>query len=108
MKSYLKAPKEERNGFKDKERLANIHSLPCVVCFTKGLEQKTKTIAHHSIGGGLGLKVSDRKTCALCDWHHTRGGKGEAIHETPLHEWESKFWTQEELIELTNKMLESA
>lgn len=95
-----------RNGFKDKARLAAIHNLPCVICFTKGLKQITRTIAHHSIGGGLGLKVSDKKTSAICDFHHTRGGKGEAIHNTPLWEWEELFFTQDELIELTNKMLD--
>lgn len=107
MKSYLKPPLEERNGFKDSKRLSLIHDLPCVVCLTKELKQTTKTIAHHSIGGGLGLKVSDRKTSALCEFHHNKGLNGESIHETPLWQWEEKFQTQDELIELTNKLLEN-
>jgi hypothetical protein len=105
MKSYLKPPKEERNGFKDKERLAKIHDLPCVVCFTKGIEQKTKTIAHHKIGNGLGLKASDRLTIALCEYHHNKSIN--AIHNIPLWLWEEKFGTQEELIELTSKLLQN-
>jgi hypothetical protein len=78
MKSFLKPDPKFRNGYKDPKRMAAIHDLYCVVCFAKGLKQTTKTIAHHSIGGGF--KVS------LCELHHNKGENGEAIHETPLHE----------------------
>lgn len=105
MKSFLKAEPELRNGFKDPERLAKIHSLPCVVCFTKGLEQRTATIAHHKIGNGLGLKTSDRLTAAICEAHHNKSING--IHNIPLWLWEEKFFSQELLIEMTNKMLEN-
>jgi hypothetical protein len=107
MKSFLKPDPKFRNGYKDPKRMAAIHDLYCVVCFAKGLKQTTKTIAHHSIGGGLGLKVSDLKTCAICEFHHNKGGNGDAIHNTPLWEWEEKFFTQNELILMTNRMLEN-
>ena len=103
MKSYLKPPPEFRNGFKDKERLAKIHDLACVVCSERGLQQRSKTIAHHKIGNGLGLKASDRLTIALCEDHHNKTSEG--IHEMPLWMWEEKYFTQEELIEMTNRML---
>lgn len=103
--SFLKPPLELRNGFKDKDRLKKIHNLPCVVCSTKGLRQTTKTVAHHKIGMGLGKKASDMLTIALCDFHHTKGGRGEAIHNTPLWEWEENFFTQEVLIQITDDLL---
>ena len=55
MKSLVKRPIELRNGFKDKKRLAKIHEIPCQVCYHKGLQQTTRTIAHHKIGNGLDI-----------------------------------------------------
>ena len=101
----MKPPPEERNGYKDKERLAAIHQLPCVACAWIGQEQTTRTEAHHLIGYGLGKKASDLKTIPLCSKHHARGNMGEAIHETPLNQWESVFGSQEELLEITNELL---
>ena len=105
MKSFLKPEPHLRNGYKDPKRLAAIHNCPCVICFTKGLTQTSKTIAHHSIGNGLGLKVSDLKTMAICENHHNKGPEG--IHNMPLAQFEEKYFTQDELIELTNRMLEN-
>lgn len=104
MTSRLKPPLELRNGFKDPERLAAIHELPCVVCFTNRTEQTSRTIAHHKIGLGLGKKASDLLTMALCDDHHNNYNP-ESIHVMPLAKWEAKYFTQDELILLTNKML---
>ena len=105
MKSLLKLPPDMRNGYKDKKRIAAIHDLPCVVCFTKGLKQTTRTIAHHKIGMGLGKKASDLLTCALCEAHHNKGPEG--IHNMALWEFEEKYFKQDELIELTNRILEN-
>ncbi len=102
---FLKKAKEFRNGYKDKERLRKIHELPCVVCYANKQYQASKTIAHHKIGGGLGLKVSDLLTMAICENHHTKGP--EAIHNMVLSEWEEKYFTQDDLIEMTNKMIEN-
>lgn len=105
MKSYLKADPELRNGFKDKKRLADVAMLGCVVCNELNLEQKTRSEVHHLIGCGLGKKASDWKTINLCAMHHRTGDKGIAIHATPLREWQDKFFTQEYLLEVTNKLL---
>lgn len=107
MKQFLKAPIELRNGYKHPARLAAIHEIPCVVCEKLGVKQRTKTIAHHIIGNGIGKKASDLLTIALCDAHHDSGGSGVAIHKTPLWQWEEMFGTQKELLDKTNQLLES-
>ena len=99
----LKPDPKYRNGYKDPKRLKAIHNLPCVVCFSNNVKQSARTIAHHKIGMGLGKKASDLLTMALCENCHTKGAN--AIHAIPLNQWEKMFFTQDECIELTNKML---
>lgn len=103
MVNLLKPAPELRNGYKDKKRLSAIHDLPCINCSLLGRRQQTRTIAHHKIGMGLGLKASDLLTCSLCEDCHT-GIKG--IHNIPLHRWEEENHTQDYLIEQTNELLE--
>lgn len=103
MKSFLKAELQFRNGFKDPKRLKQIHDLPCLVCEARGIDQISKTIAHHKIGNGLGLKASDRLTMAICENHHNKSSDG--IHNSILGEWEEKNFTQEKLIKMTDKRL---
>lgn len=103
MINLQKPSKELQNGYKDKKRLAAIHELDCSVCYLLGIRQTSNTIAHHRIGMGLSKKASDLLTISLCENHHT--GK-EGIHTIPLKKWEEKYFSQEVLIEFTNKMLE--
>jgi hypothetical protein len=98
--SLQKKPEKERNGYKDKQRLQKLHEIACVVCDELGLKQTSRTIAHHKIGLGLGLKASDLLTCSICENHHNTSPEG--IHNMPLHKWEAKYFTQDKLIELTN------
>jgi len=107
MKSFLKPPLEQRNGYKDPKRLAAIHKLECLACKKIRVIQIHATEAHHLIGYGIGKKASDIFSIPLCSLHHARGNRGQAVHETPLKEWESVYGSQEELLELTNKMLEN-
>lgn len=83
--------------------MAAIHNLPCVVCFAKDLKQTTRTIAHHKIGMGIGKKSSDLLTAAICSDCHT--GK-DGIHNIPLWKWEKQNMSQNELIKLTNELLQ--
>ena len=53
---------------------------------------------------GIGLKASDLFTMAICESCHT-GKKG--IHNIPLKKWEEDNFSQDDLIELTNKLLEN-
>lgn len=105
VKSFLKPDPDLRNGYKDKKRLADIHKLPCSLCYLKGWKQTSKTIAHHKIGMGLGKKASDKLSMSLCSDHHNTSKEG--IHNMPLREWEEKYFTQDDLILITNKMLET-
>jgi len=103
--NFLKPSPEFRNGFKDKKRLAAIHNLPCSLCFLKGIKQTTKTIAHHKMGLGMGKKASDLLTMSLSEEFHTKGKY--AIHHIGRVAWEEHFnCTEDDLIEITNKMLE--
>ena len=102
--NLLKPSPEFRNGFKNKKRLADIHQLPCSLCFLKGWKQTSKTIAHHKIGMGMGKKASDNLAYALCDNHHTRGQ--DAIHHIGRVAFEEKFCKEDDLILITNKFLE--
>jgi len=105
MKSFLKPPLELRNGYKDKKHLASVATLGCLVCKLKNLKQTTRTVVHHKIGMGIGKKASDRLVMSLCDFHHNNTSP-ESIHNIPLWVWEERYYTQDDLIEITNKLLE--
>jgi hypothetical protein len=116
MKSYLKPPPEERNGFKDPNHRERVRALPCLACKAENIEQRYRTEGHHKIGKGMGLKASDRLMFPLCDLHHNANfirdidkDKIEtwSIHKSILSKWEERWGDQDELIELTNKLLET-
>lgn len=101
---FQKRPEELRNGYKDKQRMSDIHMIPCSLCFLKGWTQKTRTTAHHKVGMGLGKKASDLLSMSLCESHHQTGQ--DAFHHIGRPAFEKKFnVTQEDLILLTDKML---
>ena len=103
--NYLKPEKNLRNGFKDPKRLAAIQDCPCCICYLTKQKQTTKTDAHHFHGGGMGKKVSDLRTMAICQNHHTKGPN--AFHHIGRVSFEGKFgYSQDDLIEVTNKLLE--
>jgi hypothetical protein len=105
MKSYLKPPKELRNGFKDKERLAKIAAMSCIACDKADLKQLFRTEVHHLIGCGIGKKASDLFTIPLCSFHHRLGNKGEAVH-SGIKSFEANFGTQEDFLIQVNKVIE--
>lgn len=103
--NYLKPEKNLRNGFKDPKRLAAIHLIECSLCRLKGLKQTSRTTAHHKHGGGMGIKASDLLCMSLCDLHHQKGP--DAFHHIGRVAFEEKFnCSQDDLIEITNKLLE--
>ena len=92
-----------RNGYKDKQRMEDMHNIPCSLCYLKGWTQATRTTVHHKTGMGLGKKASDVLSLSLCDSHHQKGP--DAFHHIGKAAWEKKFIDQDSLIELTNKLL---
>ena len=99
----LKPDPALRNGYKDKAHLAMVAKLPCLICLLTKAKQKTRTTVHHYHGGGLGLKASDLRVMPLCDSHHQNGQF--AFHKIGRIAFEEKFTSQEELIYITNKIL---
>ena len=57
--NLLKPDPIYRNGYKDPQRISDIHLLPCSLCLYLKQEQTSPTTAHHKIGMGLGKKASD-------------------------------------------------
>ena len=103
---FQKAPENLRNGFKDKQRMSDIHQIPCALSIYLGIEQTSRTTAHHLIGKGMGKKASDTLTMSLSEEFHQTGPH--AIHHIGVPAFEKKFnVTQDELIEITDKLLES-
>lgn len=98
-----KKPEHLRNGYKNLERIKNIHEIGCSLCLYLQEPQTTPTQAHHKTGLGLGKKASDELSMALCFEHHQGGNK--AIHHIGTKAFERIFCTQDELIEITNRML---
>lgn len=106
MINNLKTAPELRNGHRDKKRLALIAAMPCIACKVSGKNQVMRTEVHHLMGCGLGLKASDLKTIPLCSYHHVKGNRGEAVH-SGVKSFEKVFGTQNELLEMVNKLLEA-
>ena len=105
MINLTKKPENERNGYKGKKRLANIHDLPCALCIYLNQTQTSRTTAHHKVGMGIGKKASDKLTMSLCDNHHQKGQ--DAIHHIGRVAFERKFnVSQDDLILITDRMLE--
>jgi hypothetical protein len=103
--NLLKPDPKYRRGFKDPERMAAIHNIPCSLCYTKGWTQATRTTAHHRHGYGAGKKESDLLTMSLCETHH-QSGRG-AFHNLNREDFEELYnVTQDELIEITDELLE--
>jgi hypothetical protein len=99
----LKKEENLKNGYKNKQRMADIHNIPCSLCYKLGLRQRTPTQAHHKVGLGLGKKASDNLSMALCFEHHQSGNN--AIHHIGSKAFERKFCSQDELIEITDQLL---
>lgn len=91
---------------KDREYLAKVAELPCVICHHWGLPQMSPTQVHHVIHGRFGTrKVPDAMTIPLCEGHHMGDFDTSkiALHREPKL-WKSEYgedaewisWTQDQ------------
>lgn len=91
-----------------KERFNKLSELGCVVCRVfHGVH--TPPQMHHLQGlkyRALGKKADDLNSIPLCVYHHTGGHKDIlSVHGNPKL-FKEHYGTQEELLEMTNKLLE--
>jgi len=87
----------------DKERYEKIAEIGCIVC---KLFEGTWSPAeiHHPNGR---TKNGNQETYGLCFYHHREGSN--CAEYTSRHPWltefEARYKTEEELIEITNKLI---
>jgi hypothetical protein len=82
----MRSATKKRTG-KDKNYLAWIHTLPCVVC---AQAQRSPTEAAHVGERGLSQKCPDRETLPLCGEHHRTGKESH-------HVLQKAFWAHHKL-----------
>ncbi len=109
-KAPMKAKRTRKHIIKpervsDPERLAWIHTLPCVVCSSWGLIQESPTEAHHlrrrpdGQDYGLLVKAPDTETIPLCSRHHWNGVNSEYTRA----QFEYIFDDERVLLEIVNE-----
>lgn len=83
---------------KDKAYLRRVSELPCCLC-----EQDPADVAHHPLGGGMGLKAPDHTAIPLChECHnalHMHNGRFKTMEKWERRQWEAAMseQTQEQL-----------
>lgn len=79
---HQKAPRQP----KDRNRLAQVAAMPCVICHEYGMTQTSPTQVHHCIHGRHGTsRAPDSMTVPLCEGHHQglRDTTKIALHREP-------------------------
>ena len=88
----------------EKEHLARVASLGCIVCRNLGFFETPATIHHIRAGQGMGQRASHNEVIPLCPGHHQHGGHGVAIHAGQKI-FEAKYGTEEQLLEQVRELL---
>ena len=103
--------KDNRAPLTPAQREARFNALArigCTVCRIY-YQAHTECHIHHATGlkyRAMGKKAHDLDTFGLCEKHHTQGSKEHpSIHRQPA-EFESRFGTQEFLLDAVNQMIE--
>jgi hypothetical protein len=93
-----------------KERFDAMARIGCIVCRVFHNE-RTDAHIHHLSGikyRGMGMKADDEHTIPLCPTHHQYGSRFyPSVHGQPKI-FAERYGTQEELLEMTNKLIEAA
>jgi len=97
-------PAQEADG---KRHMARVRRLPCVICWSHGEQQNSRTTAHHVICGRYGnRRAPDTKTLPLCDGHHQGDFDTSklAIHRD-RSEWVAQYGEDTEYLAVVADML---
>lgn len=92
-----KAPTKE-----EKEWMASIVRLGCVVCRLRGLGESPAD-CHHLLSGGR--RMGHLFTIPLCAIHHRRGSKGHISRDQCLRRFEAEYGTEQQLLERTRELV---
>ena len=88
---------------KERQHLARVASIGCIVCFNNG-NAGTPAEIHHIGNGAMGKRASNYDTIPLCHFHHRTGGHGNAVH-AGRKTWEETNGTEQELLEQVRSMI---
>ncbi len=90
----------------EKNHLARVAALGCIVCRNEGHCFSPASI-HHLTGQGMGRHASHFETIPLCLPHHQNGPRGAALHKG-VKTWEARYGTQREPLEKVRELLKEA
>ena len=82
---------------RDRNRLAQIRKLPCVVCGRSPVDAAHSNQSGH--GKGMGLKACDSKIIPLCRNHHVEYDQLQKMNRSESVEWFGR------MLEKTERML---
>lgn len=91
----------------DRDRLARVAGLPCVICYSFNMPQNSPTQVHHCIHERYSRrKAGDDKTIPLCDGHHQGDFDTSkiALHREP-DSWKEEYGLDTEWLDQVNDML---
>ena len=95
--------RRQRQGKIDREYLADVRRLPCVICDAFGFHQQSDTEAHHTICGRYGQdKTPDREAVPLCRCHHIGDtGTGRIAIHADKALWRDHYGSDRDFIAIT-------
>ena len=89
----------------EKDHMNKVASLCCIVCSEYlDIHDSPATIHHITTSAGMGQRSKHTEVLPLCHAHHQGGGYGVALHAGEK-EWQSRYGSQLELLEIVNNKL---
>lgn len=90
----------------DPAYLAAVHELPCCICINFGMQQFSKTQAHHTKSGRYSnARTPDRQAIPLCKCHHQGlqfdRDKSKVAYHQGQREWERLYGPDTDYIAAT-------
>ncbi len=87
----------------EREHLAKVAGLGCIVCANNGYPDNPAEIHHITTGAGMGRRNSHYQTIPLCFGHHS-AQSDDGFHHSP-RAWQKVNGTQEQLLEQVQGLL---